>query len=222
MRLPDSFCRMATGAPRRFHGGRGAGISGAWRVVSPAVLPFVLLPLLSGCAPDSPSPEQEIFWHRLEDLCGQAFEGHVMEAPPEDGWWEAERFIMHVQLCGPEEIRIPLHVDDDRSRTWVVTRTGEGLRLKHDHRLEDGTPDASNTDYGGDTALPGSAWRQEFPADEFSVDAVPARASQLWYLEIRPEESFVYGLRREATGLRYRLEFDLTRPVETPPPPWGG
>ena len=222
MRLPDKSPTIPTMNPGGFQGRRESGTGGVRNALSLAVVLLVLLAVLPGCAPDSPSPEQEIFWDRLQDLCGQAFEGHVMEAPPEDGWWEAERFVMHVQLCGPEEIRIPLHVDDDRSRTWVVTRTGEGLRLKHDHRLEDGTPDASNTDYGGDTALPGSAWRQEFPADEFSVEAVPARATQLWYLEIRPEESFVYGLRREATGLRYRLEFDLTRPVETPPPPWGG
>lgn len=177
--------------------------------------------VLAACAPTGPAPEQEIFWERLTALCGQAFEGTLIEAPPEDSWWEAERLVMHVRECDEEEIRIPLHVDDDRSRTWVVTRTGTGLRLKHDHRLEDGTPDTANTDYGGDTRLPGSVWRQEFPADAYSVDAVPARASQLWYLEIRPGDAFVYGLRREETGLRYRVEFDLTRPVEEPPPPWG-
>jgi len=222
MRLPDTSLRIPKVRPRSFQGFRGSGTGGVGKAVSPAALFLLLLLLLVGCVPPSPSAEQEIFWNRLEDLCGQAFEGRVVEAPPEDGWWEAERFVMHVRLCGPEEIRIPLHVDDDRSRTWVVTRTEEGLRLKHDHRLSDGTPDASNTDYGGDTVVPGSVWRQEFPADEYSVEAVPARASQLWYLEVRPEESFVYGLRREETGLRYRLEFDLTRPVETPPPPWGG
>jgi hypothetical protein len=222
MRIPDPVFRIPTMDPRSFHGGRKPGTGTVRNPFSPATLLLVLLPLSWGCAPASPSAEQEIFWNRLQDLCGQAFEGRVLEAPPEDGWWEAERFVMHVRLCGPEEIRIPLHVDDDRSRTWLVTRTEEGLRLKHDHRLEDGMPDAANTDYGGDTLLPGSVWRQEFPADESSVEAVPARVSQLWYLEIRPEETFVYGLRREETGLRYRVEFDLTRPVGTPPPPWGG
>ena len=222
MRLPDNSPTIPTMNPRGFQGSRGSGAGGVRNALSLAVVLLVLLAVLPGCSPDSPFPEQEVFWDRLQDLCGQAFEGHVMEAPPEDGWWEAERFVMHVRHCGPEEVRIPLHVDDDRSRTWVVTRTGEGLRLNHDHRLEDGTPDAANTDYGGDTRLPGSVWRQEFPADGFSVEAVPARASQLWYLEIRPEETFVYGLRREETGLRYRVEFDLTRPVETPPAPWGG
>lgn len=184
------------------------------------VLPLVTI--LLGCAPAGPTAEQDIFWDRLQELCGQAFEGRVIEAPPEDDWWEAERFIMHARECGPGEMRIPLHVDENRSRTWVVTRTDDGFRLKHDHRLADGTPDTTNTDYGGDTVDRGSAWRQDFPADAYSIDRVPARASQRWYLEIRPGEAFVYGLRREETGLRYRVEFDLTRPVEEPAPPWGG
>lgn len=167
------------------------------------------------------SPQQEVFWERLQALCGRAFQGMVVLAPSDDDWWAAERVVMHVRECHDEEIRIPLHIDENRSRTWVVTRTGSGLRLKHDHRLADGSPDTANTQYGGDTVLPGSIWRQEFPADPYSVHAVPARESQLWYLEIRPGHDFAYGLRREATGLRYHLEFDLTQPVEAPPPPWG-
>jgi hypothetical protein len=203
---------------------------------------FLLIPLTlqASCGPEAPSPgegravagitaspvsgptaHQEVFWERLQELCGQAFEGTLLMAPPDDDWWQADRVVMHVRECGEDEIRIPLHIDENRSRTWVVTRTATGLRLKHDHRLADGTPDASNTDYGGDTLLPGSEWRQEFPADAYSVGVVPARASQLWYLEIRPGQDFAYGLRREATGLRYHLEFDLTRTVQPPPPPWG-
>lgn len=210
----------------------------AFRTSSSPLLLSALVALgglvLTGCQPDAPpppdgvpeetavglSPEQEIFWSELEELCGEAFRATPIEAPADSNWWEAE-LIMHVRECGEDEIRIPLHVDDDRSRTWVVTRTETGLRLKHDHRLEDGAPDASNTDYGGDTTTPGTQWRQEFPADAYSIDAQPGRASQLWFLEIRPGEVFAYGLRRDATGLRYRVEFDLTEPVEPPPAPWG-
>ena len=46
---------------------------------------------------------------------------------------------MHVRECSEDAIRIPFHVGEDRSRTWVVTRTANGLRLKHDHRHEDGS-----------------------------------------------------------------------------------
>lgn len=167
------------------------------------------------------SAAQETFWNGLAALCGQAFEGRVILAPDGDSWHEAERIVMHVRECDDRVIRIPLHIDANRSRTWVVTKTAGGLRLKHDHRLESGVPDSANTQYGGDTAGPGSPWRQEFPADAYSIGAVSARASQLWFLEIRPGEAFVYGLRREATGMRYLVEFDLTRPVRPPPPPWG-
>jgi hypothetical protein len=195
------------------------------------MLGFLIVPalLLVACVPahdpapapaNGLAPEQEAFWSSLETLCGQAFTGEMIEGPETTDWWEAE-LVMHVRECDSDEIRIPLHVDDDRSRTWLVTRTDTGLRLKHDHRLPDGTPDEANTMYGGDTEAPGSAMRQEFPADAFSVEAVPGRATQYWFLEVHPGEMFVYGLRREENGLRYRIEFDLTRPVEAPPAPWG-
>lgn len=167
------------------------------------------------------SLEQETFWARLSQLCGMAFPGRLHMAPDDDDWWDAEAIVMHVRECSDQEIRIPLHIDDNRSRTWVVTRTESGLRLKHDHRIRDGSPDLSNTEYGGDTTVSGSIWRQEFPADAYSVGVVPERASQLWFLEIRPDDAFVYGLRREATGLRYHVEFDLTPLPELPPAPWG-
>ena len=205
------------------------------RLASPLLLALASGLVLGACAPAPPeappeaapstdaglSPEQELFWERLQELCGSAFPGELRMAPADDAWWEADAIVMHVRECSADEIRIPLHIDNNRSRTWVVTRSYAGLRLKHDHRLADGIPDASNTDYGGDTVLPGSEWRQEFPADAYSVGVVPGRASQLWFLELRPGDAFVYGLRREATGLRYHVEFDLTRPVSPPPPPWG-
>jgi hypothetical protein len=127
---------------------------------------------------------------------------------------------MHVRECSESEIRIPFHVGDDRSRTWVVERTDEGLRLKHDHRHSDGSEDAV-TQYGGDTAEPGTATRQTFPADEHTAMLVPAAATNVWILELEPDTRFAYALRREGTERRFRAEFDLTRPVPAPPAPWG-
>ena len=129
---------------------------------------------------------------------------------------------MHVRECSDREIRIPFHVGADRSRTWVITRTGSGLRLKHDHRHEDGSEDAL-TQYGGDTASAGTAERQEFPADRHSKDMflrgnIPASADNVWAMEAR-DERFAYELRRP--NRFFRVEFDLTRPVAPPPPPWG-
>ncbi len=130
-----------------------------------------------------------------------------------------KRLVMHVRECSSNEIRIPFHVGGDRSRTWVLTRTAAGIRLKHDHRHEDGTPDAI-TQYGGDTREPGTAARQSFPADAHTVSLNPVYATNVWTMEIEPA-TFVYELIRVGTDRRFRVEFDLRRAVPAPPAPWG-
>jgi hypothetical protein len=163
---------------------------------------------------------QEAFWSSLQDLCGRAYAGTVVEDVGGDGSFSHQRLVMHVRQCSDTEIRIPLHVGEDRSRTWVLTRTDEGLRLKHDHRHEDGTEDRV-TQYGGDTRDPGTPWEQSFPADAFTADLLPAAATNVWTIGVRPGERFSYSLRRDAHNRRFRAEFDLSQPVPPPPPPWG-
>ncbi len=162
----------------------------------------------------SRSREQELFWTHLTALCGKAFEGKGVEAPAGNTTYVDKRLVMHVRRCEADVIAIPFHVGENRSRTWVVTRTPAGLRLKHDHRHEDGTEDAV-TQYGGDTAAAGTAVRQDFPTDN------PARGLTIWFLELEPGRRFAYGLRREGSDRRFRMEFDLTREVAPPPAPWG-
>ena len=130
-----------------------------------------------------------------------------------------KRLVMHVRQCGATEIRIPFHVGEDRSRTGVVTRTATGLRLKHDHRHEDGQPD-SITQYGGDTRDVGTAGRQSFPADAHTASLNPLFSTNVWTMELTPKR-FVYELVRVGTNRRFRVEFDLTQPVVAPPAPWG-
>jgi hypothetical protein len=102
----------------------------------------------------------------------------------------------------------------------VLTRTPTGLRLKHDHRHEDGTADRV-TQYGGDTRDAGSDARQEFHADAHTAELIPAARANVWTVEIVPGERFAYALRREGTDRRFRVEFDLGAAVAPPPPPWG-
>jgi len=178
--------------------------------------------ILTACATTSASP-QATFFERISALCGQAFEGRVVTTDAADAAFASERLVMHVRGCEANELRVPFHVGENRSRTWVITRTGEGLRLKHDHRDEDGSEDIL-TQYGGDTASVGSAERQEFPADEFSKQLFrehgnPASVDNIWAMEIHPGRMFAYELRRP--NRHFRVEFDLTRPVPAPPPPWG-
>ena len=180
----------------------------------------------SACAtPIAPQPA-DAFMARLQAHCGKAYEGRVVTSDPADTAFAGKKLVMHVRECRPGELRIPFHVGDDRSRTWVVTRTATGLRLKHDHRHADGSPDEL-TMYGGDTATPGTASRQEFPVDADST-ALFTRTNRtvsntnVLAMEVTPA-IFAYELRRPPIpgGRFFRVEFDLTRPVAAPPPPWG-
>ncbi|MEX0876015.1 MAG: hypothetical protein WD114_01030 [Phycisphaerales bacterium] len=150
-----------------------------------------------------PAQAQERFWDALAMHCGQAFEGRVVEDSSPSPDFQG-RMVMHVRECGPDRILVPFHIDDNRSRTWVFTREADGLRLKHDHRHEDGTED-DITQYGGDTLGPGTATRQEFHADVYTAGLIPAAAANVWTVEIVPGESFAYALRREGTDRRFRV-----------------
>ena len=190
--------------------------------------PFALAAavLLAGCAtvPLPPATPHDAFFERLSALCGQSFEGRIASPPVEaDASFAGKRLVMHVRNCSDDEIRIPFHVGDNRSRTWVITRTEAGLRLKHDHRHEDGSEDVL-TQYGGDTVNPGTAQRQEFPVDRFSIDLfnrndAAVSTTNVWAMEVEPGRLFAYELRR--ANRFFRVDFDLTRPVPAPPPPWG-
>jgi hypothetical protein len=164
--------------------------------------------------------EQEAFWSALRRHCGRAYEGRLVQGNASDTAFVGKTLLMHVRQCTDGEVRVPFHLGEDRSRTWVITRTAAGLRLKHDHRHRDGSEDRV-TQYGGDTRGPGTASSQEFPADAFTASLIPAAAANVWTVEVVPGERFAYALRREDTDRRFRVEFDLARPVAPPPAPWG-
>ncbi len=167
---------------------------------------------------------QRGFFADLSSLCGMAFEGRITSPPAAaDASFAGKALVMHVRECTADVIRVPFHVADDRSRTWVISRTTTGLRLKHDHRHEDGSEDKV-TQYGGDSTTPLSAARQLFPADAFTKELLiregnVAGAANIWAVEVNPGRTFAYELRRP--GRFFRVEFNLTRPVAPPPPPWG-
>ena len=185
------------------------------------------LVLLAGCAHRPATDPRDAFFANLQALCGQAFAGAVEvdePAAPGNDAFAGKALVMHVRECGGDTVRIPFHVGDDRSRTWVVTRTATGLRLKHDHRHADGSDDAV-TMYGGDTADAGTATRQEFPVDAESVamferEGLAASVNNTWAMELQPGERFTYELSRP-NGRLFRVAFDLSAPVAPPPPPWG-
>lgn len=178
--------------------------------------------VLSACATNQPEP-RDAFLSQLQALCGKAFAGAMTTTDPRDADLAGKPMVMHVRECSADRVAIPLHVADDRSRTWIVSRTENGLRLKHDHRHANGSEDTI-TQYGGDTVAAGSSTRQDFPADQFSKDLFtregrPASGTNVWTMEIVPGQRFIYAVRRENRHVQF--EFDLTRTVEAPPAPWG-
>lgn len=180
----------------------------AARLLPALLLCCTLLPVATDVAASSESD----FWKRLRRLCGQSFPGALIEAPAGDTTFSGKTLVMTVASCDSREIRIPFSVGADRSRTWVLTREQRGLRLKHDHRHPDGTPD-SITQYGGDSRQPAAAGKVEFPADAFTAALIPRAASNVWTIELETGRRFAYALRREGTDRRFRIEFDLTRPI---------
>lgn len=181
-------------------------------------------PPLPGGATEAPgetaAAAQDVFWNHLRSLCGNAYSGSIVNPAPTDSGFVGKDLVMHVRDCEEDEIRIPFHVGDDRSRTWIITRTPQGPRLKHDHRHEDGSEDEI-TQYGGDTRDEGTEQRQEFYADEHTASLIPAASTNIWTVEVIPGQTFGYGLRREGTDRRFRVNFDLTRTVPAPPAAWG-
>lgn len=161
-----------------------------------------------------------VFWTELRKLCGKAYAGTLASAPENDADFKGKELVMHVRACEKNQVRIPFFVGADKSRTWVLTKRNERLLLKHDHRHADGTPDKV-TMYGGSTTNSGAPTRQTFPADQQTVDVLPAAASNVWWIELVPGESFTYNLRRMGTERFFSIKFDLRREVKTPAAPWG-
>lgn len=201
------------------------------------LLPLTGALLLAACngqrdnvAHDVSQAPADAFMAAVAAHCGEAFEGRIaVNEPKTDALdpFDGKRLVMHVRGCenSAQELRIPFHVGDDHSRTWVLTRTDNGLRLKHDHRHEDGSPDAV-TMYGGDSKPPGTAQRQSFPVDADSVAMfrkanMAVSTTNTWAMEIEPDQRFVYELTRP-DGRRFQVVFDLSKPVALPPAPWGG
>ena len=180
-------------------------------LVVAACAPGMQADTLAGAA--SATSSQDAFWANLRGLCERAAAGRLVQAPAGDTQIDpAASLVVHFRECGERELRFPLHVDENRSRTWVFIRNERGLELRHDHRKADGSED-TNTWYGATTVSEGTSVRQEFVSERNGVVSG-------WRVEIEPGSRFTYGTIRNGEW-RHHLEFDLTRPAPMPPPPWG-
>ena len=187
---------------------------------------FIILALVSSFsyadAPLVSITSQDQFFKQIAELCGKAYSGKVTVDNSDGDGFANKTLIMHVRKCSKNEIQIPFHVGEDASRTWLITKTGSGLSLKHDHRHKDGSNDES-TMYGGHTLDGGWPQVQSFPADQYSKElfvqsGIPQSVGNTWQMYIYPEK-FTYRLIRQ--GREFRVDFDLTKPITPPNAPWG-
>lgn len=163
------------------------------------------------------------FWNALLDHCDRAYAGRVEDAEPADLPWHGETLVMHVRRCTPAQIDIAISVGENRSQTWQLIRTAQGLSMRHDLRFPDGTA----------TAL--SGWRGDAQADadpkrlRFVPDAA-ARAlfedhsredllESEWTLELDPERGLSYAI--QTAKQRYRIVFSFDARLPPPDEHWG-
>ncbi len=212
--------------------------------------------LLTGCGtaePDAPADTaqdpQDAFFDALSTHCGKAYSGSLVSQERVDQDMAGAPMVIHFSECSEDRIAIPFQVQTDgmwdRSRTWIITRGEEGMRLTHDHRHVDGEPDAI-TLYGGVADDTGTARQQNFPVDRDTIAFAEqigycATIFNTWTIEVDPAgsdgASFAYQLSRPVQefaeddplndcpaasgGRNFRVEFDLTEEVDTPLPAWG-
>ena len=205
---------------------------------------------LAACSPSAPNAEtetgagaelsaQDQFFASLTSHCGKAFAGTLTSTDAVDADFVGAEMVMHVKECSDEKIAVPFHVKKDgeewdRSRTWLISRVGDNLRLKHDHRHEDGKED-DVTMYGGDTVEDGTARAQHFLVDAdsialFKASDLGASVTNVWTVEVDGADNeapkYAYQLQRTVAGgadeeRLFRVEFDLSQEVDAPPAAWG-
>ncbi len=180
------------------------------------------LMLLISCAEPDPKPFQE-FFDKLAVQCGNAYPGSLTLEPEGDEMLTGtELLIVHFRECDEDQLKLPFHIEIeedgswDRSRTWIYTKHEDGLEIRHDHRKPDGSDD-DLTMYGGHSVGEGSSTRQEFKSVPRSEETGMFRG---WRIEIVPGERYTYGTIRD-TSWSWRVDFDLSEPIEPPPAPWG-
>ena len=162
----------------------------------------------------------EKFWNNLKNHCGKSYEGKITAGGKEGDGFTGQRLVMQVLSCESNRIRIPFYVGEDQSRTWVLFKNEDSvLRLKHDHRHEDGSEDKV-TQYGGQAPNVGLENLQMFPADVETANRISYASTNVWWMTL-DEKTFSYNLRRIGSDRVFTVEFDLKNPIVFGRKPWG-
>lgn len=158
------------------------------------------------------SVNEKAFLNNLASLCGKSFQGRQVYMQPGRESWADKSLVMHVSVCEDTHVHIPFHIDEDQSRTWMFMVDEGKLRFRHDHRHEDGTPE-DQTLYGGFSDGSGDAFKQYFPADEYTQTLLTDTLSRQWNVLLNDDLSkFTYQLQYKGE-IVFIAEFDLTAPL---------
>lgn len=153
------------------------------------------------------------FMENLKAFSGQSFYGKVIFPEEPQAPFDAEILYVIFEKVTDTEARMPFILGADKSRTWVLSLKEEGLLFKHDHRHEDGTPEEI-TMYGGFADENGTAFFQNFPADEETATMMPETATNVWTFKFNEDfTEFHYILERHSAP-RFHVVFDLTAPID--------
>lgn len=174
-------------------------------------LMVILSVLLLAFSPKQ-NPEKQ-FLLNLGEYCGKAFAGTAIFPEGDRNPFKGQALKVIFSNCSDKEVRMPFHVGEDKSRTWILTLDNKGLLFKHDHRHEDGTPDEI-TMYGGYGKTGGSAFEQSFPADEYTANLIPAASTNVWTFTLDKDKNILSYILKRDDQLRFRADFDLSKSLD--------
>lgn len=167
----------------------------------------LFLSLALFCVTASPVLAESTLFDTLHALGGKTYKGQMTF--PKDGEHDMNKPMqITVQVVSDDEIRIPLQVGEDRSRTWILTRSKDGVLLKHDHRHADGTPD-DLTNYGGLAANIELGNQLIFPADDDTKTMLPEASTNAWSLRLSPDGSQLFYYLERHSEPRFEAAFDI-------------
>ncbi|MFW5706508.1 MAG: hypothetical protein ACOC12_01190 [Bacteroidota bacterium] len=158
------------------------------------------------------SETEQAFLENLASLCGKSFRGREVYMQEGRESWADKELVMHVAVCEETHVHIPFHINDDTSRTWMFLAEDGRLRFRHDHRHEDGTSE-EKTMYGGYSDANGTAYRQHFPADDYTVELLTDTLNRQWNVVMDEQmNTFSYQLLYHGE-IVFQADFDLTQPI---------
>lgn len=151
------------------------------------------------------------FFNRLKTLCGKSYWGRFVHPQQPPFPFAGSELLLEVAECRDAEIRLTFHVGEDASRNWIISQIDDRLGLLHDHRRTGDGQEETNH-YGGLTLVAGSSFRQDFPADETTIEKLPRAAGSVWSMSFSDDGTVFSYILARAGEILFHVDFDLKSP----------